>query len=136
MPDHFHLSVKVDAGEQADENINNVVSNQFKKMFIAYSNAVNKTHKMHGGIFETPFRRILVDDDKYFSSIIYCIHCNPLHHNLTVDISNYAYSSYKDFLVDKPTLLQRDKVFQWFGGKNAFLKYHQTQKRIICRMSF
>jgi REP element-mobilizing transposase RayT len=128
LPNHFHLFIKVKENEQPDESTNDIISNQFKKMFIAYSNAFNVMHNLHGGIFETPFRRILVDDDNYFSGIIYYIHCNPVHHNLSIAINKYAYSSYKSFLSDKPTLLQREKMFKWFGGKDAFIKYHEIQK--------
>jgi REP element-mobilizing transposase RayT len=142
LPNHFHLFVKVRDKEglttfeklstlemqQTDKNINDLVSNQFKKMFIAYSNAFNKKHNMHGGIFETPFKRVIIDDDNYFSDIIYYIHCNPLHHNMPVTITDYPYSSYKSFLSDKPTLLQRDKMFEWFGGRDAFIKQHEIQK--------
>ena len=79
LRNHFHLFVKVKEHIQPEEDINKAISNQFRNMFIAYTNAFNIMHHMHGGIFETPFRRIMVDDDSYFSSLVYYIHCNPQH---------------------------------------------------------
>ena len=129
LPNHFHLFVKVKETMRHDEDINKTISNQFKKMFIAYVKAFNTTYNMHGGMFETPFRRKLIDDDSYFSSLVYYIHCNPQHHNIKMQLKNYPYSSYTSFLSNKPTLLQREQVLDWFGGVNNFIKYHNIQKK-------
>ncbi|MBA2563017.1 MAG: hypothetical protein H0V14_08920 [Chitinophagaceae bacterium] len=40
---------------------------------------------------------------------------------------DYKHSSYYSILSDKPTLLKREKVLEWFGGKEMFIKYHKTQ---------
>lgn len=127
FPNHFHLFVQVKDCDERTNDINAIISNQFKKMFIAYSNAFNKMHNMHGGIFQTPFRRILVDDEDYFSAIIYYIHYNPQHHNINIALEDYLYCSYPGFTSDKPTLLEREGVLKWFGGKEAFIKYHKMQ---------
>ncbi len=40
---------------------------------------------------------------------------------------DYKHSSYYSILSDKPTLLKREEVLEWFGGKEMFVKYHKTQ---------
>jgi len=46
-----------------------------------------------------------------------------------MQLKNYPYSSYTSFLSNKPTLLQREQVLDWFGGVDNFIKYHNIQKK-------
>jgi len=85
-------------------------------------------YEERGGLFQTPFRRILIDNDSYFTQLMYYIHYNPVHHNISKAISGYKWSSYQSLLSDSPTLIKRDQVLNWFGVKELFIKYHAMQK--------
>jgi hypothetical protein len=37
----------------------------------------------------------------------------------------YKHSSYRVLLADSPTFLQRNEVFDWFGGRESFESYHE-----------
>ena len=122
IPNHFHLFVKVrDDIDHLENEINKAVTNQFRKLFIAFTGALNKEYEMRGGLFLTPFKRVLVTDEAYFSQIIFYIHCNAIHHNLCTHPSEYLFSSYNSISSDKPSLLKRDEVLAWFGGKKPLL---------------
>ncbi len=133
LPNHFHLFLQV-----KDENIfsirtpvltiNDLCVQQFRNLFISYTNKINKKSDAHGGIFSTPFRRVNVEDDIYFTQLIFYIHTNPVHHCITNDFTNYQYSSYKSFLSSMPTLLEREMVLEWFGDKERFIKYHRSHQ--------
>ncbi|MEO6329557.1 MAG: hypothetical protein ABIO55_11515 [Ginsengibacter sp.] len=129
LPNHFHLFIKIKAQTivNTEPNIHKSISNQFRKLFIAFTNSINKAYDTHGGLFETPFRRMKVDSESYFSEIISYIHTNPVHHKLSLKPEEYKHSSYLSILSDKPTLLKREEVLEWFGNREAFIKYHNMQ---------
>ena len=137
LPNHFHLFIQVkDDLDIKDEQLNIIVVNQFKKLFISYTHSFNKTYEKHGGIFSTPFRRIAVNDDAYFTQLIYYLHYNAVHHRLVENFEMYPHSSYKGILSDKPTLLQREKLLNWFGGRDKFIKYHTMQREAYEKFQF
>jgi putative transposase len=37
----------------------------------------------------------------------------------------WKYSSYNAFISEKQTLLQRESVLEWFGGKDEYLLAHE-----------
>jgi len=47
-----------------------------------------------------------------------------VHHKIISDLRKYPYSSYSILLNDSQTNLCRDEVFEWFNGKENFIKYH------------
>ncbi|MEQ9301451.1 MAG: hypothetical protein RIF33_22930 [Cyclobacteriaceae bacterium] len=79
-------------------------------------------------MFEKPFRRIEVKKDDYFSALINYIHQNPSKHGITSDFRHYTHSSYQSHLSEQATLLEREEVLNWFGGKEACIKFHDDQK--------
>ncbi|MEO6454823.1 MAG: hypothetical protein ABIN97_12155 [Ginsengibacter sp.] len=129
IPNHFHLFIKIKENLMKDESvdINKLISNQFRKLFIAFTNSINKAYDMHGSLFETPFRRLKIDSESYFSQIIFYIHANPIHHGICAKSEDYKHSSYLSILSDKPTLLKRKEVLEWFGVRKFFKKYHDIQ---------
>ncbi len=49
IPNHFHLFIKVkeDLSMSNDKDINKTISNQFRKIFIAFTNSINNAYNMH-----------------------------------------------------------------------------------------
>jgi putative transposase len=112
-----------------DENINipsasHIISKQFAFLFNGYAQAINKANNRTGGLFEEPFRRILVDTDAYFTELIYYIHFNPERHGFVKDFRAYPHSSYHSHLSKAMTRLRREEVWDWFGNKDEFEKFH------------
>lgn len=50
-----------------------------------------------------------------------------LMHKLVKDFTAYQWSSYRAFLSEKPTSLERTQVLDWFGGKQHFVEFHQLK---------
>ena len=112
---------------RADKSATYIISAQFGTLFNSYAQAINKQNGRTGGLLEEPFRRIPVYTDNYAAHLVYYIHNNPVKHGFTKDLTEYPFSSYSVFLDDEPTFIQRDKVFEWFGSKQAFFDYHGTK---------
>ena len=48
-----------------------------------------------------------------------------MHHQYCKKIYDWKWSSYASLLSALPTNLLRDEVMEWFGNKEAFIKYHK-----------
>lgn len=137
IPNHFHWLVSVkDLKEckfsEEDElllfdqgkSIHEVVRRRFKNMFLCYSMNLKKTEEIKTNVFSQKFRRKKVTDANQLTQLFYYIHQNPLHHGLTNDWSNYRWSSFGDLLFNPYTILEKKFVFDWFGGRDEFIKMH------------
>jgi len=100
------------------------ISNQFSKLFNSYVQAYNKMYKRTGALLENPFRRIEVDNNRYFTALVYYIHSNPAKHGICNDFTQYQHSSYSAYIIEKKTQLKKDEVFDWFDNKDEFVKFH------------
>ncbi|MDX2196305.1 MAG: hypothetical protein NW207_07800 [Cytophagales bacterium] len=115
----------------ANQNVHDIVSHQFRKFFQCYSMAFNKQNKRIGTLFQTPFKRALVNNDSYFTQLIYYIHSNAQHHGLVTDINDWEWSSYCRILIDKPSKLKKEEVIKWFGLKSDYLKFHSENQKMV-----
>ncbi|MFT3933035.1 MAG: hypothetical protein QM726_05405 [Chitinophagaceae bacterium] len=98
---------------------------QCKDFFITYAMAYNKLYNRHGALFINPFRRVTVKDSTHFTKLIVYQHANVVKHGITKDYENYRWSSYQSLISNKPTMLKREKVLDWFGGVHNFIKTHR-----------
>ena len=147
MPNHFHLLIKVKSAEEVmnfyeedqkrkkkevhkdqlsvdNFDFHKVVMLQFQHFLNGYAQAINKKFDRKGGLFLNHLKRKIVNTDSYFTSLIHYIHFNPVHHGFCKDLSDWIYSSYHAFLLEKTTRLEREEVLKWFGNKNEYLKFH------------
>ena len=52
------------------------------------------------------------------------IHQNPQKHHFVDDFREWKWSSYHAFLAKRPTKLQRERVLEWFGGRQSYMDLH------------
>ncbi|MCB9350139.1 MAG: transposase [Lewinellaceae bacterium] len=153
LPNHFHFLIKVkNQGEIIAwiENLNlkdrtktqkalltadiesrtvhKVLENQFLRLFTSYAVVFNDRHQRDGNLFNRPFKRIEVENEGYFTYLIYYIHFNPQKHGIVSDFTSYYWSSYRIFLSSAPTHLFRKEVLEWFGGLEAFIQFHRMDE--------
>jgi REP element-mobilizing transposase RayT len=121
IPNPQRIRNRYDA-EQPD--INEILENQFKLFFRSYALAFNKENERSGSLFQKRFKRIRVDNPKYFTAVIHYIHNNPIHHHHVDAYEKWKFSSYHAILSDQPTQVMRDEVLQWFGSKKKFIEFH------------
>lgn len=150
LPNHFHFLVRVKevtTFEQLEylklplgreRTTENIVSELFRRFLMGYSKAINIQQKRSGSLFRKNFKRIHIDNESYFTTVISYIHSQMKHHGFHVQDKAYQWSSYHRILLDKPSKLQKQYVLDWFGGKEAFIKfhdlnnsYHEIKKYII-----
>ena len=141
MPNHFHLFVRIKSESELvsyfemPENLSSLelqdkialqLSQTFSNFFNAYAKAYNRRFGRKGALFLTPFKRKGVSDERYYNQLIYYIHHNPVKHGFCKELVKWPHSSFQSLISEKPTLLCRDEVLSWFGGRNAFMAFHDT----------
>ena len=139
LKNHFHLLVRVKSVAERTQirqkpsvkGANTILldpSRQFGHLFNSYTQAINKAYGRTGSLFEESFARIHVDENRYFTNLINYIHTNPVKHGFTDDFTDYRHSSYQSHLSSKPSKLEREEVLEWFGGRQDFSDFHDTNQ--------
>lgn len=157
MPNHFHLLVKVKeeneigfiprktlsgetlSGYKTAERVGKANPDggfvekkynpvhQLSHLFNSYAQAFNKRFERTGSLFQHPFKRKLILNERYLRHVILYIHNNPVHHGFCSHPVEYPWSSYLTCISIKPTKLQRDSVVGWFDSQANFKLLHQQQ---------
>ncbi len=140
LPNHFHLMVKI--GDEAtiikhfedvkkvgfqhlQHDICDFIMERFSNLLNSYTKAFNKMHKRKGALFMDYLKRSKVAESEDFTNYIWYIHKNAVHHQLTNQVGEWQYDSYKSLISDAPTALMREEVIRWFGDKKSFIQFHQ-----------
>ncbi|MFD2286422.1 transposase [Pedobacter petrophilus] len=125
LNNHFHILIRIKENVLHANEINQKTAEQmFSNLFNSYAKAFNKKYGRTGKLFEERFKKKKVKDEFYLTELIYYIHANPQNHGFLADFRTYRYSSYLSLISDKATDLKRPEVWDWFGGKKYFEKYH------------
>lgn len=101
------------------------ISDQFSHFFNAYAKTINKAYGRTGSLFQHPFGRVPITSDRQFWNVIAYIHQNPQKHKFVADFRDWKYSSYGIILSEKKTSVNRNKVMEWFGNRDEYLKLHE-----------
>ncbi len=130
LPNHFHLLIRTKQfrynSETAKNNMN-PVSAAFRKLFTAYSQAINIQQKRTGSLFQKPFKRLEVTTTQQLANLVHYIHINPQKHGISEDFRYYPWSSFERIIKSRPSKLKKELVIKWFDTKDNYLKYHSQE---------
>ncbi len=136
LSNHFHFLIKIrDTIETVATNgeieivdnrdkIGQLVSEQLRRLFISYAQAINRQEKRTGGLFVRNFKRIEIMEDSHLEYLFFYIHHNPVKHGFSVDFKTYKYSSYNAYVLNKPTSISKMHGLSLFGGLEDFINFH------------
>jgi len=132
IPNHFHLLLKIKEFDEIKKQVSVVdeivIEKAFFGFFISYSKSYNKAHNRRGRLMLQSFKRILVEDEDYYTSLISYIHRNPIHHGLVDNYQDWKYSSFNAFLSDKKTSIDKVEVLSYFDSQEDFVAFHEENK--------
>ncbi|RME01267.1 MAG: hypothetical protein D6814_01815, partial [Calditrichaeota bacterium] len=74
--------------------------------------------------------RIAITSQNHLLYLVYYIHANPQRHGIIKDFTQYPYSSYQRFFLDKKTKLRKEEVIGWFGSLNNFVQFHRENQAL------
>ena len=111
MPNHFHLLIKQKSAKSIIKFMRCLIN--------AYTRYFNTRHKRIGHLFQGKYKASLITEDLYLLQLSRYIHRNPLElfrSDLHKILSEYPYSSYKDFLGLRNTVwVKPNEVLNFFA---------------------
>jgi putative transposase len=140
LPNHFHLLARIHDDDSVMHHFNKVkkkpfdpqkndlsdfVMERFSNCLNSYTKAFNKMYGRKGGLFMDYLKRSRAKNENDFTTFIWYIHKNAVKHQLTKSIGSWEFDSYNPILSDTPTFIKRDEVIEWFGGREAYIRFHQ-----------
>jgi hypothetical protein len=125
LKNHFHATVYIKSTEDLKGLKLKEPSQYFANFFNACTRGVNIATERSGALFEVPFKRIPIPNERYLMRLIVYIHQNPQKHKFVADFRDWNYPSYHDLIGNAPTRLQRNKMMELFGGREDFIRIHQ-----------
>lgn len=136
MRNHFHFYVRIKAEDEigfiqkkeTDDRDFLVPkkfnpSRQFGHLFDSYSKGFNKKYSRTGKLFETPFRRIPVNNNEYAKELIRYIHFNPVEAGITKQPENYWWSSANNVFCEKYGIVDDNIYKKLFGSKQKYFEF-------------
>jgi len=140
MPNHFHILIQIRdentlriLSKNDDENFDfhKFVMQKFSNFLNSCAKAFNKQNNRKGALFLDFTRRIEIKDEFYFSKLINYIHQNPVHHQFCKFPEDWDYSPYNSIIsINKKSKLERNAIFDWFGGIEEFVAFHKKEKSL------
>jgi putative transposase len=130
LGNHFHFMIKVNdlTGLQKlsnkEKTTHDIVSHQFKKFFQSYAMAFNKEQNRIGTLFQTPFKRVRVENENYLQELACYINTNAQKHNLVKDFRDWKWTSYHNTISNKETKLLKEELISYFGDIDNFIHCH------------
>ena len=135
---HFHFMIQIKdlsnltnlttfkklSNLEKEKTTHDIVSHQFKKFFQSYAMAFNKQQNRIGTLFQTPFKRVEVNNEEYLRELICYIHTNAQKHKIVKDFREWKWTSYHKISSDKETKLIKTKVIDYFNDKENFEYTH------------
>ncbi|OHA00946.1 MAG: hypothetical protein A3C07_00900 [Candidatus Sungbacteria bacterium RIFCSPHIGHO2_02_FULL_47_11] len=130
LPNHYHLLLR-----QLAEN---GIKNFMHKLGTGYASYFNQKYQRSGGLFQRPFKAVLVEKQAHFIHLPFYIHANPLDLKFPTwrerklkdpqkameFLENYQWSSFPDYIGKKnfPSVTQRDFLTKVIGGPKEYKK--------------
>jgi putative transposase len=109
-------------------------SSQFQHLFNAYSRWYNIRHARVDSLFGKNFKKVLIDNSKYYKNVIVYIHNNPVKHNFVEDKVEYPWSSYLITDSSNPKFIDKKKIFEIFDNQESYVTLHNQNPEIIERI--
>lgn len=123
MVNHVHLLIK-EGNEEIGDSI--------RRINVGYAQYHNNKHTRVGHLFQNRFLSEPVDNDAYFLAVVRYIHQNPVKAKMVTQISDYQWSSYKNYLNHRNTLLDFDDIIGYFGSVKEFINFHTHEGNEQC----
>lgn len=90
MDNHVHLLI---------QELDDPISTAVKKIASSYVYWFNKKYDRCGHLFQGRFKSEVVEDDRYFLTVLRYLHQNPLVAGMVKDLKEYRWTSYQQYLI-------------------------------------
>lgn len=126
MPTHAHILIR---GKMEE------ISRFLSRTEITFAMRYNQGKERNGHLFQNRFFSQAIENEVYFWNCIKYIHDNPVKAGLASDPRKYAFSSYTEYLMEKPYFLSGNAirmVRHTFGTVERFENYEEEYTPGVC----
>ena len=140
LPNHFHIVARIKPFENIARNfevvkmkkfdprisdLSDFIMERFSNLLNSYTKSINKMYSRKGSLFIDYLKRSRVVKETDFTSFIFYVHKNAVHHGYAEKIGEWNHDAYPSIISNNPTKLLRDETLSWFGGKENFILFHK-----------
>jgi putative transposase len=130
LKNHFHIVLRIKENEELSEKLKEKIHLPFSNFFNSYSKSINASYNRTGSLFQEHLQRNRIENEEYLKQLIVYVHLNPVKHKFTKSFETYLHSSYRSYLSNKETSIDRDFILELFGGIDNFKFYHDERRLI------
>jgi len=130
LKNHFHIVLRIKDKSNLPEKFREKVHLPFSNLFNAYCKSINKAYNRTGSLFQEHLQRNRIENEMYLKQLIVYVHLNPVKHRFTELAETYLHSSYRAYLSNKPTNINREFILELFDDLENFKFYHD-ERRIV-----
>ncbi len=120
MPTHYHLLVR-----QVEEK---GISKMLSKINNSYTRFFNIKHNRVGPLFQGSFKAVRIEDQYQLQHVCRYIHLNPLIDYLVTDLSDYPFSSYRQFIGQEDGCCVTRVILDDFKTREDYKKFVLDQE--------
>ena len=116
MTNHVHMLIKE----------NEEIGKSIKRITVGYVQWYNNKYGRTGHLFQNRYRSETVEDEKYLLTVLRYIHQNPLKAEIVSKMEEYAWSSYKDYILNydgKETGIDTELIMGYFKTQKEFKNF-------------
>jgi len=130
LKNHFHIVLRIKDKEKLPVEFKEKVHLPFSNLFNSYAKSINTAYNRTGSLFQEHLQRNRIENEEYLKHLIVYVHLNPVKHQFTESFETYLHSSYRSYLSNKKTSIDRDFTLELFGGLENFKFYHDERRLI------
>nr|WP_199003499.1 transposase [Flavobacterium sp. ASV13] len=130
LKNHFHIVLRIKDKIDLPEKFKEKIHLPFSNLFNSYSKSINKAYNRTGSLFQEHLQRNRIENEEYLKQLILYVHLNPLKHQFSKDFQLYRHSSYRSFLSDKSSSIDREFIIKLFNDLENFIFCHDERKLI------
>jgi len=126
LKNHFHIVLRIKDKINLPEKFKERIHLPFSNLFNSYSKSINKAYDRTGSLFQEHLQRNRIENEKYLRQLI----LNPVKHKFSKDFQSYRHSSYRSYLSDKQSSIDREFILELFNDLENFIFCHDERKLI------
>jgi putative transposase len=130
LKNHFHIVIKIKDKKELPDNLKEKIHLPFSNLFNSYAKSINTAYNRAGSLFQEHLPKNRIENEEYLKQLIVYLHLNPVKHKFTKSFETYLHSSYRSYLLNKKTSIDRDFILDLFGGLENFKFYHDDRRLI------
>jgi putative transposase len=130
LKNHFHIVLRIKGKNEMPEKFKEKIHLPFSNLFNSYSKSINKAYDRTGSLFQEHLQRNKIKNENYLKQLIIYVHLNPIKHRFTEHFVSYVHSSYRSYLSQKPSSIDREFILELFDGVGNF-KFCHDERRVV-----